>query len=301
MRIERIKINNGDRVFEESFSTSDNLICVLDNEKIFRSDYKNVFKKNMLDLFRVGSYVEGIKFFTEADVSLLNGLKYTINARGEVKEEYKDNVQKGVTSIISRSCFEVETGNTKKRNKAKLKEDIIDLFNLSHSSSLICFEDDDSEDIDIFSGSFMYGKYDEEIENIAREYFKENLPITFSNGDELYMREPSNRNDNSWEALLVDKNGDKYDSLENSTGVNLMFFIIMHNLIQKLGENVKEDFNYPVFIIDSFDYVENEYFDDVMKALKNMNKQVFIILPEPDKAIQDYCDKTIEFYYSNKK
>ena len=51
MRIERIKINNGDRVFEESFSPSDNLICVLDNEKIFRSDYKNVFKKKSISYF----------------------------------------------------------------------------------------------------------------------------------------------------------------------------------------------------------------------------------------------------------
>lgn len=303
MRIEKIKINNGNFTFEEPFSPNDNLICVLDNEKIFRTDYKNSFKKNMLDLFRVGSYTEGVNFFTEVDINLLNGQKYTLSACGERKNENCNSGQKGFTNVITRSYYENETTGSKnsKKNKAKTKCRIEELFDLSHSPSIICFEDDKYEDSDLFEYSFLWGKYDDEIENIASEYFKENLPITFSNGDVLYMREPSNKNNNKWEIFLVDKHGEKYDCLYNSTGINLMFFIIMNNLVQILSNKVKEDFSYPMFILDSFDYVEKEYFEEIMKQLKNLNRQVFIILREPNKSIQEYCDKTIEYYCSDKK
>ena len=135
----------------------------------------------------------------------------------------------------------------------------------------------------------------EVVENIG-DYAGQNFPMMLVNGDKVYIDIPKEV-DSEWSFQLVDASGNEYND-ENEAYVNLIEFIIANNIINTVYKNINGE-NHPVYICDVFDKFSEEQTKTVMSLIKDMNKQVFIILREPNELVSSCSDKTVEYYFNH--
>ena len=221
----------------------------------------------------------------------------------------------GFSSNIKRSYYAFDD---EKNEKSKL-------YNYSKYENLICLDnldntavfygdylaetrDDDDclnypcfSDVEDYLNMFHYGEHDKKLIEIGEKYLKEVMPIEIGNGDKFIVTAP-NKKSNYWETKLLDEDDNEYNLIDESEDVGLLSLIVANNLIQKLSAyDNRFDFNYPVFICDSFLGMDENYLQVILKMLKNWGRQTFIILRKPNEAVQSYCDKTVTYYYKEDK
>ena len=303
MKIERIKIKNLDKDFEEKFDKKDKIICVLDNETYHGSFYRNNFLYNILNLFKIDKQERRCAcHLTECDVSVLVNDKYTIRVEC-CKEECIENGKKGYISTLKRSYFADEKtyDKNKRRHGFRYETYLEDFLGGELDKDMVVFDN-------YFYKGFADYLYEyllcincwakEVVENIS-DYAKQNFPMTLANGDKVYINIPKEV-DEEWVFQLIGVNGNEYNG-ENEAYVNLVGFIIANSIIKYIyGKRNGE--NYPIYICDVFNKLSEEQIKTVMTLIKDMGKQVFIILREPNELVSDCSDKTIEYYYNpNKK
>jgi hypothetical protein len=117
--------------------------------------------------------------------------------------------------------------------------------------------------------------------------------MTLANGDKIYINIPKEV-DEEWGFQLLDKKGKEYG---DKTYVNLVGFIIANSIIKDIYRKRNGE-DYPIYICDAFNKLSEEQIKTVMTLIKDMGKQVFIILREPNELVSDCSDKTIEYYYN---
>jgi hypothetical protein len=132
----------------------------------------------------------------------------------------------------------------------------------------------------------------EVVENIS-DYAKQYFPMTLANGDKIYINIPKEV-DEEWSFQLLDKKGKEYG---DKTYINLVGFIIANSIIKDIRRKRNGE-DYPIYICDAFNKLSEEQIKTVMTLIKDMGKQVFIILREPNELVSDCSDKTIEYYYN---
>lgn len=297
MKIERIKIKNLDEDFEENFDKKDKNICVLDNETYHGSLYRNNFLYNILNLFKIDKRERrGTCHLTECDVSVLVNDKYTIRVEC-CKEECIENGKKGYIRTLKRSYFADEKtyDKNKRRHGFRYETYLEDLLGYDLNEESVVFDNDFYKGFEEYLYEYLlcincWSK--EVVENIS-DYAKQNFPMTLANGDKVYINIPKEV-DEEWGFQLLDKKGKEYG---DKTYVNLVGFIIANNIVNEVYKKQNGE-NCPVYICDVFNKLSKEQIKTVMTLIKEMGKQVFIILREPNELVSDCSDKTIEYYYN---
>lgn len=304
MKIERIKIKDGNIVFEEKFDKNDQIICVLDNQTIYSSYYTDGFLDNMLYLFQIKDCdKKGQNFLVESDVSILENDKYTVQVKGETE---KENFSNGVSyyNRETRSYFSSDDTYAKNKRRYTFRNDdyLQESLGKNFTEEVVSFNYDKEMffDIDSFYVLFEEGRRENELHEIALKYFKEISPIVFENGDKLYITPPSEKY-GDWQVRFVNSQNKEYNLIEESFDYALTAFILLNNVIKELGRKVNAEYNYPIYIVDPFKYIEKESLKTIFELLRNSNRQVFIILREPNSLIESYADKTITYYYNRKE
>ena len=97
------------------------------------------------------------------------------------------------------------------------------------------------------------------MQSIAENYFKEISPIELSGGKKIYFICDPDDVFVDFDIKLFNKDSvefDYYEERENSLTLKLIEFIIANNVISKWCKKFSIDLNFPVFIIDVFDYIE---------------------------------------------
>lgn len=309
MRIENIKISDGN--FEASFEKTDNLICVLDNEKISEECYRDGFLNNLLYLFEINERpATDNEFFVECSGTVLNDIKYTAKVEKSLEKLGNLGDKSGFSSGVKRSYYgnnEAENDKSKLYNYSKL-ENLISLNDFEdtavfYGDYLAETRDEDDYNYPFFSdvedllNTFHYGEHDKNLVEIGEKYLKEVTPIEIGNGDKFIVA-PPNKKSAYWQTKLLNENDKEYNLIEESEDVGLLSLIVANNLIQQLSNyDNRFDFNYPVFISDSFINMDENYLKVILKMLKNSGRQTFIILRKPNAVIQNYCDKTVTYNY----
>lgn len=297
MKIERIKIKDEDIIFEEKFDKKDKIICVLDNETYHGSLYENNFLYNILNLFKIDKQERrGTWHLTECDVSVLVNDKYTIRVEC-CKEECIENGKKGYISTLKRSYFADEKtyDKNKRRHGFRYETYLEDLLGYDLNEESVVFDNDFYKGFEEYLYEYLlcincWTK--DVVENIS-DYAKQNFPMTLANGDKVYIN-ISKEVDEEWSFQLLDKKGKEYG---DKTYVNLVGFIIANNIVDEVYKKQHGE-NSPVYICDVFNKLSKEQIKTVMTLIKEMGKQVFIILREPNELVSDCSDKTIEYYYN---
>lgn len=296
MKIERIKIKELEKDFEEKFDKKDKIICVLDNETYHGSLYENNFLQNFLNLFKIDNLEKsGDNYLTECDVSVLVDDKYTIRVEC-YKEESIENGKKGYITTLKRSYFADEKtyDKNKSRHGFRYKTCLEDILGYKLNEQSVVFDND------VYKGfeEYLYEHLlcincwtKEVVENIS-DYAKQNFPITLANGDKIIINIPKTI-DKEWIFQLIDANGNKY---ENGAYFNIVGYIIANNIIKDICRK-RDDEDYPLYICDAFNKLSKEQTKTVMNLIKEMDNQVFIILREPNELVSDYADKTIVYHY----
>ena len=87
---------------------------------------------------------------------------------------------------------------------------------------------------------------------------------------------------------------------DGTTYVNLVGFIIANSIIKDIRRKRNGE-DYPIYICDAFNKLSEEQIKTVMTLIKDMGKQVFIILREPNELVSSCSDKSIEYYYNPDK
>lgn len=299
MKIERIKIKNLDKDFEEKFDKKDKIICVLDNETYHGSLYRNNFLYNILNLFKIDKRERrGTCHLTECDVSVLVNDKYTIRVEC-CKEECIENGKKGYISTLKRSYLADEKTYDKNKRRHGFRNEpyLEDLIGYDLNEESVVFDNDFYKGFEEYLYEYLlcincWTK--EVVENIS-DYAKQNFPMTLANGDKIYINIPKEV-DEEWGFQLIGVNGNEYND-ENESYVNLIEFIIANSIIKDICRKRNGE-DYPIYICDAFNKLSEEQIKTVMTLIKDMGKQVFIILREPNELVSDCSDKTIEYYYN---
>lgn len=297
MKIERIKIKNSDKDFEEKFDKKDKIICVIDNETYHGSIYRNNFLYNILNLFKIDKRErKGTCHLTECDVSVLVNDKYTIRVEC-CKEESFENGKKGYISTLKRSYFADEKTYDKNKKRHGFRNEIYleDLLGCELNEESVVFDNDFYKGFEEYLYEYLLCIncwIKEVVENIS-DYAKQNFPMTLANGDKVYINIPKEV-DGEWSFQLVDVNGSKHN---DEAYANLVGFIIANNIVNEVYKKQNGE-NHPVYICDVFDKLSKEQIKTVMTLIKEMDNQVFIILREPSELVLDCLDKTIEYYYN---
>jgi hypothetical protein len=298
MKIERIKIKNLEKDFEEKFDKKDNIICVLDNEPYHGSIYRNNFLYNILNIFKIDKRERrGDGTLTECDVSVLVNDKYTIRVEC-TKEESFENDKKGYIATLKRSYFADEKTYDKNKRRHGFRNEpyLEDLLGYDLNKESVVFDN-------YFYKGFTEYLYEyllcincwtkEVVENIS-DYAKQNFPMTLANGDKIYINIPKEV-DEEWVFQLIGVNGNEYND-ENEAYVNLIEFIIANSIIKDICRK-RDDEDYPLYICDAFNKLSKEQTKTVMNLIKEMDNQVFVILRVPNELVSDYADKTIVYHY----
>ena len=287
---------------EEKFGKNDQIICVLDNEIYYGSLYRNNFLYNILNLLKIDKHERrGTCHLTECDVSILFDDKYTIRVEC-TKEESFENDKKGYIATLKRSYLADEKtyDKNKRRHGFRYETYLEDFLGGELDKDMVVFNR--------FYKGFEEYLYEyllcincwtkEVVENIS-DYAKQNFPMTLANGDKVYINIPKEV-DEEWGFQLIGVNGNEYND-ENEAYVNLIEFIIANSIIKYIYRERNGE-NWPIYICDAFNKLSEAQIKTVMTLIKDMGKQVFIILREPNELVSDCSDKTIEYYYNpNKK
>ena len=301
MKIERIKIKNLEKDFEVKLDKKENVICVLDNELDYHDSlYKNNFLYNILNLFKIDKQERrGTHHLTECDVSVLVNDKYTIRVECIKQEESLENGKKGYISTLKRSYFADEKtyDKNKRRHGISYETYLEDILGYELDEELVVFSNYYYKSFVVYLYDYLICKncYTNEVVQDISNHVKEISPITLANGDKAYIN-VFEKTDEEWGFELVDANGNKYNN-KNEEYVNLVRFIIVNNIIKDICRKQNSE-DCPIYICDAFNELSEEQTKTVMTLIKDMGRQVFIILREPNKLVSSYADKTVEYYYN---
>ena len=211
-----------------------------------------------------------------------------------------------------------------KIERIKIKdEDIIFEEKFSDSDNVICvsnwdrfcpiefrdvlvFNDKWIDDIDTILGLYISGEYfageklddnkRKEMIEIASNYLKEISPVKLDGEKSLYYKYTPDDVFVDWDIELIDKNEkmlDYYEEREENIVLKLFEFIIVNNVILRWGKNFSKNLNFPIFIEDVFLGMSDMDVNVIIMLIKNMKKQVFILLEGTNKLVQFHSDKTI--------
>ena len=304
MKIERIKIKDEDIIFEEKFDKNDQIICVLDNQTIGKAYYSNGFIDNMLYLFQIKDCdKKGQNFLVQSDVSILADDKYTVQVKGETE---KENFSNGVSyyNRETRSYFSDDDTYAKNKRRYTFRNDdyLQESLGKNFTEEVVSFNYDKEMffDIDSFFKLFEEDRWENELHEISLKYFKEVSPIVFENGDKLYITPPPEKY-GEWQVKFVNSQNKEYNLVEESFDYALTAFILLNNVIKELGNKVNGEYNYPIYIVDAFKFIEEESLKTIFNLLRDSNRQVFIVMREPNKQIESFADKTVTYYYNEEE
>lgn len=171
---------------------------------------------------------------------------------------------------------------------------------------VLVFNDKWIDDIDTILGLYISGEYfageklddnkRKEMIEIASNYLKEISPVKLDGGKSLYYKYTPDDVFVDWDIELIDKNEkmlDYYKEREENIVFKLLEFIIVNNVILRWGKNFSKNLNFPIFIEDVFFGMSDMDVNVIMMLIKNMKKQVFILLEGTNKLVQFHSDKTI--------
>jgi hypothetical protein len=171
---------------------------------------------------------------------------------------------------------------------------------------VLVFNDKWIDDIDTILGLYISGEYfageklddnkRKEMIEIASNYLKEISPIKLDGEKSLYYKHTTDDVFVDWDIELIDKNEkmlDYYKEREENIVLKLLEFIIVNNVILRWGKNFSKNLNFPIFIEDVFFGMSDMDVNVIMMLIKNMKKQVFILLEGTNKLVQFHSDKTI--------
>lgn len=304
MKIERIKIKEKDREFEEKFDKNDQIICVIDNQTMNKAYYLDSFLDNMLYLFQIRDYNrKGQNYLVESDVSILSNDKYTVQVKGESE---KENFANGVSYYTreTRSYFSYDETYAKNKRRYGFRNDdyLQEVLGKNFTEEVVSFNYGKKMffDIDSFFMFFEEDRWENELHDIALKYFKQVSPIVFENGDKLYIT-PSSNKYGEWKVKFVNSKNEEYYLIEESFEYALTAFILLNNVIKELGCKVNGEYDYPIYLVDAFRYLEKESLSTIFNLLRSSNRQVFIIMREPNDLIESYADKTVKYYYNEEE
>ena len=297
MKIERIKIKNLDKEFEVKFAKKDKIICVLDNETYHGSLYRNNFLYDILNLLKIDKQERrGTSHLTECDVSVLVNDKYTIRVEC-YKEESFENGKKGYISTLKRAYFaDKKTYDKNKRRHGFRNETYLeDLLGYDLNEESVVFDNDFYKGFEEYLYEYLLciNCWTKDVGENISDYAKQNFPMTLANGDKVYIN-ISKKVDEEWSFQLLDKKGKEYGDKPYS---NLVGFIIANNIVNEVYKKQNGE-NCPVYICDVFNKLSKEQIKTVMTLIKEMGKQVFIILREPNELVNIYSDKTVVYHYN---
>jgi hypothetical protein len=171
---------------------------------------------------------------------------------------------------------------------------------------VLVFNDKWIDDIDTILGLYISGEYfageklddnkRKEMIEIASNYLKEISPVKLDGEKSLYYKYTPDDVFVDWDIELIDKNEkmlDYYKEREENIVLKLLEFIIVNNVILRWGKNFSKNLNFPIFIEDVFFGMSDMDVNVIMMLIKNMKKQVFILLEGTNKLVQFHSDKTI--------
>jgi hypothetical protein len=171
---------------------------------------------------------------------------------------------------------------------------------------VLVFNDKWINDIDTILGLYISGEYfageklddnkRKEMIEIASNYLKEISPVKLDGEKSLYYKYTPDDVFVDWDIELIDKNEkmlDYYKEREENIVLKLLEFIIVNNVILRWGKNFSKNLNFPIFIEDVFFGMSDMDVNVIMMLIKNMKKQVFILLEGTNKLVQFHSDKTI--------
>ena len=171
---------------------------------------------------------------------------------------------------------------------------------------VLVFNDKWIDDIDTILGLYISGEYfageklndnkRKEMIEIASNYLKEISPVKLDGEKSLYYKHTPDDVFVDWDIELIDKNEkmlDYYKEREENIVLKLLEFIIVNNVILRWGKNFSKNLNFPIFIEDVFFGMSDMDVNAIMMLIKNMKKQVFILLEGTNKLVQFHSDKTI--------
>ena len=130
---------------------------------------------------------------------------------------------------------------------------------------------------------------------IASDYLKEISPIKLVGEKSLYYKYTPEDLFVDWDVELIDKDEemlDYYKEREENIALKLLEFIVVNGIILKWGEKFSKNLNFPIFIEDVFFGMSDMDVNVIMMLIKNMKKQVFILLEGTNKLVESCSDKT---------
>ncbi len=301
MKIERIKIENPDKDFEVKFDKKESIVCVLDNETYYHgSIYENNFLYNILKLLKIDKRERIACHLTECDVNVLVNDKYTIRVERSKQEESFENGKKGYISMLKRSYFADEKtyDKNKRRHGFRYETYLEDILGYELKEEAVVFDNYFYKRFEEYLYEYLVciNCYTKEVVEDISDYVKEISPLTLANGDKAYINIPKEV-DEEWSFKLLDNNGKEYNSDNDEAYVNLVEFITANNIVKDICRKRNGE-DYPIYICDAFNKLSEEQTKTVLNLIKDMNKQVFIILREPNELVSSYADKTIEYYFN---
>lgn len=173
--------------------------------------------------------------------------------------------------------------------------------------SLVVFDENWTDDIDTILGLYIGGEYfagkklddnqRKEMIDLASSCLKEISPIALGDGRSLYYKYTPDNVFVSWDIDLTDKDGkvlDYYKEREECLYLKLIEFIIANKVLSKWCKNFSKDLNFPIFIKDVFDDANLKEVDTIMNLIKNLEKQVFVMLGNRKVQIENLCDKVVD-------
>ena len=131
---------------------------------------------------------------------------------------------------------------------------------------------------------------------IASNCLKEISPVKLDGEKSLYYKYTPDDVFVDWDIELIHKNEKMLDydkEREENIVLKLLEFIIVNNVILRWGKNFSKNLNFPIFIEDVFFGMSDMDVNVIMMLIKNMKKQVFILLEGTNKLVQFHSDKTI--------
>ena len=235
----------------------------------------------------------------------LNLIKSSIKSWGKGEIE-KENFENGVSyySRETRSYFLDDDTYAKNKRRYTFRNDdyLQESLGKNFTEEVVSFNYDKEMffDIDSFFTLFEEDRWENELREISLKYFKEVSPIVFEDGDKLYITPPLKKY-GDWKVKFVNSKNEEYALIEKSFEYALTAFILLNNVIKELGNKVNREYNYPIYIVNAFKYIEEESLKTIFNLLRDSNRQVFIVLREPNKQIESFADKTVTYNYNEEE
>lgn len=303
MKIKSLKIVEKGFRFDEKFANSDNLICVIDNQRAKHGGYyRDEFLSNVMSLFNLdGVGARGWQeFFSECTIEALDRV-YTTKLVGKIKEKPFRGHKKGYVNDLERSYF--SSDNTYESDKS--------WYVFRHRWFLEeVFYPEIIRDAALYDGNFhcrmydvvnellsgelawseiLYGKQREEK---VEKCLKEISPIELWEGKRLYFSRKAGPLDDL-EIILCDEEGWVLD-YDVATKEDELFYLVEHIAVNTFLQKIDEKLSYPIFIACDFSKISDEKLEKIVSMIKQTSRQAFFILKERDERMVKVCDRIVE-------